>query len=355
MGATVSAGPSASAGAPTDLARRAAHTMTALPGGGLLVAGGCVVDGCGTATTSAYVLDGVRAEPTGPLGQPRDAHTATALPDGRVLVTGGFTAEGRAPLSSAEVYDPQTRRWTTSGSLRTARGGHAAGLLGDGRVLVAGGWVGYHTFTESTEIFEPATGRFAPGPSLPAAVLGLAATSLADGSVLLTGGESRPGQATRLAVRVLPDGTLRRVGPLITGRFKHTMVTLPSGQALVIGGTTDDQDLLADTEIFDPATDEFRAGPAAAERPVQDLRRSGPPGWSGRGGRGRVRSRGHRPEHRDQPARARGRPGPGVVLDGGAQPRHAARDRRVRRGDPAHRHRPRDPTGSPVIQRRGQW
>ena len=161
VGATVSAGPSASAGAPTDLARRAAHTMTALPGGGLLVAGGCVVDGCGTATTSAYVLDGVRAEPTGPLGQPRDAHTATALPDGRVLVTGGFTAEGRAPLSSAEVYDPQTRRWTSSGSLRTARGGHAAGLLGDGRVLVAGGWVGYHTFTESTEIFDPATGRFA--------------------------------------------------------------------------------------------------------------------------------------------------------------------------------------------------
>ena len=39
------------------------------------------------------------------------------------------------------------------------------------------------------------------------------------------------------------------------------MVTLPSGQALVIGGTTDDQDLLADTEIFDPATDEFRPGP----------------------------------------------------------------------------------------------
>jgi hypothetical protein len=145
--------------------------------------------------------------------------------------------------------------------MRIARGGHAAALLGDARVLVAGGWIGDHTFTPSTEIFDPATGRFTPGPRLPEAVFGLAATAFADGSVLLTGGESRPGQATRLAVRIFPDGTLRRAGPLLTGRFKHAVVTLPSGQALVIGGTTNDQDLLADTEIFDPATERFRPGP----------------------------------------------------------------------------------------------
>jgi hypothetical protein len=235
--------------------------MTELPQGRLLVAGGCVVDGCSTATTSAYVLDGVRAEPTGSLRQPRDAHSATALADGRVLVTGGFPAEGQAPLASAEVYDPRTGRWTSVDSMRTPRGGHAAALLGDGRVLVAGGWVRSRTFTASTEVFDPVTGRFSPGPTLPEAVLGLAATSLADGSVLLTGGESGPSRATPLAVRVTADGTLRRVGPLRTGRFKHTMVTLPNGLALVIGGTTDDRDLLADTELFDPATDRFRPGP----------------------------------------------------------------------------------------------
>jgi hypothetical protein len=250
-----------SAGAPSDLALRAAHTMSALPRDRLLVAGGCVVDGCDTATASAYVVDGARAAPTGSLRQARDAHSATGLADGRVLVAGGFPAEGRPPLASAEIYDPETGRWTSAGSLRTARGGHAAARLGDGRVLVAGGWTGHRTFTASTEIFDPATGRFTAGPRLPQAVLGLAATSLADGSVLLTGGESRPSRATRLAVRVSPDGTLRRVGPLLTGRFKHAVATLPSGQAIVIGGTTDDQELLAGTEVFDPDTDRFLPGP----------------------------------------------------------------------------------------------
>jgi hypothetical protein len=235
--------------------------MTELPGGRLLVAGGCAIDGCSTATASTYVVEGLRAAPTGSLRQPRDAHSATALADGRVLVTGGFPAEGRAPLAGAEIYDPQTGRWADAEGMQTARGGHAAARLGDGRVLVAGGWVDHDTFTASTEIFDPVTGRFSPGPVLPEAVLGLAATSLADGSVLLTGGESRRSRGTGLAVRVFPDGTLRRVGPLLTGRFKHALVTLGSGQALVIGGTTDDQDLLAETELFDPTTDLFRPGP----------------------------------------------------------------------------------------------
>ena len=100
VAATVSSGPSASAWPSTDLAMRAAHTMTDLPGGRLLVAGGCIVDGCGTASTSAYLLDGVGTKPTGSLGQPRDARTATALADGRVLVIGRVLGGGPAPLSA---------------------------------------------------------------------------------------------------------------------------------------------------------------------------------------------------------------------------------------------------------------
>lgn len=44
-------------------------------------------------------------------------------------------------------------------------------------------------------------------------------------------------------------------------RFKRTMVALGSGRILIIGGTSNDQDVLATTEIYDPATRRFTPGP----------------------------------------------------------------------------------------------
>src|SRR5690349_1928412 len=221
-------GPSLSSAASleAEVAARAVHTMTPLPDGSLLVAGGCVVDGCGTASAATFVVgsDGIERGPV--LAQPRDGHTATALTDGRVLVTGGFAAEGTPPLATAEVYDPVARSWSAVGSLATARGGHAAARLGDGRVLVAGGWIGSRRYTATTEVFDPSTGRFSTGPSLPMAADGLAAASLVDGCVLVVGGQSEPGVATPSAVTVCPDLRVSPVGALATARFKHGVVTL---------------------------------------------------------------------------------------------------------------------------------
>jgi hypothetical protein len=246
----------------SEVAARAAHSATVLDDGTVLIAGGCVVDGCGVGSVDAFALTGSTAIAVGSMGAPRDVHTATLLQSGDVLVTGGFSAEGQPPLASAEVFDAATGSWRPVADLATQRGGHAAALLGSGRVVVAGGWVRSRTYTATTEVFDPATGTFSPGPDLPAAADGLEAVALEDGRVLITGGQSAPGVASAQAVLIAADGmSVESTGPLGTARFKHTMVSLDDGRVLVIGGTTDDTELLTSTEIFDPATGRFEAGP----------------------------------------------------------------------------------------------
>src|ERR1043165_372510 len=74
---------------------------------------------------------------TGSLSTARYNHTQTLLTNNKVLGTGGADSNG-TPLTSAEVYDPNTKTWSATGSLAIARVGHTATLLANGMVLVAG-------------------------------------------------------------------------------------------------------------------------------------------------------------------------------------------------------------------------
>jgi hypothetical protein len=73
------------------------------------------------------------------MSTPRRGPVAAALPDGRVLVAGG--ADGVNYLSSAEIFDPASRTFSSAGvgSMSIPRDEAAAAPLPDGRVLVAGG------------------------------------------------------------------------------------------------------------------------------------------------------------------------------------------------------------------------
>jgi hypothetical protein len=123
---------------------RSGHKATLLPGGKVLVAGGFYTppQAAGVALATAEVYDPISATwlATGSLGAARYYHTMTLLPGGQVLVAGGFYSSNRSnSRASAELYHPASGIWVATGSLTSARTGHEAALLPTGEVLVTGG------------------------------------------------------------------------------------------------------------------------------------------------------------------------------------------------------------------------
>ena len=162
---------------------RIGHSATLLPDGSVLVVGGSgnfleaelyhPSSGRWTATGSTSTLQGV-------------GHTATLLPDGRVLVAGGNPGSEWYPAATAELFDPDSGRWTALTSMNTGRGGHTATLLSDGRVLVVGGAL-FGDAPATAELFDPSRGRWTDTASPAGARFAFTATLLLDAQVLLAG------------------------------------------------------------------------------------------------------------------------------------------------------------------------
>ena len=172
------------------------HTATLLPDGRVLVAGG-TASGGGGATAVADLYDPASGtwNTTGSMAAARMDHTATLLPEGKVLVAGGGRNPAESPaMTSAELYDPSTGSWTATGSMGTPHRGHTATLLPDGRVLVAGGYPSSVSFTfpsppmASAELYDPSSGSWTATGDMGTPRSGHAATLLPDGRVLVTGG-----------------------------------------------------------------------------------------------------------------------------------------------------------------------
>jgi hypothetical protein len=118
------------------------HTATLLPNGKVLVAGGSDVNDNPLTTADLFDPSSGTWTTTGSMTTNRALHTATLLPNGLVLVTGGWAASFGPELSSAELYNPATRNWTATASMVNAHKIHTATLLPNGLVLVAGGQSG---------------------------------------------------------------------------------------------------------------------------------------------------------------------------------------------------------------------
>jgi hypothetical protein len=254
---------------------RQGHTATLLKNGHVLITGGfAMLAGWQVwATSELYSPQTGTFQSTGSLKTRRSGHTATLLPDGSVLIAGGdISIEPGVGNStaSAEVYDSDFGYVSETGAMISARSGHTATLLNDGRVLIAGGHnfneKGEENFLASAELYDPLTGRFTSTGTMNAARSAPTATLLASGKVLISSyfNTSVPNEdALQQAELYDPaSGTFSLTG---RGAFPDVQLRVASSTLLINGDVLmklADQDDPEDlTELYHPSTDTFDPGP----------------------------------------------------------------------------------------------
>jgi hypothetical protein len=241
---------------------RACHTATLLLNGKVLITGGQPSSGPPTSAvgTGAELYDPATATftATGSMSVARfTGHTATLLRNGKVLVCGGRDVTSSDERADAEIYDPVTGRFTSTGSMGTRRVDHVAVLLGNGKVLIAGG---FNNAGLSAELFDPATGTFTPTASMAHYRYGGASgVLLGDGRALVFGydvvGELYdPSKGVFSAT-----GSAQTPGGLWWG---PSLAMLADGRVLAVGGqeqgmAPSNSQLVANARVFDPVTSAF--------------------------------------------------------------------------------------------------
>ena len=229
------------------------HTAVLLPGGKVLVAGGRTGEYDSTTLASAELYDPATNtwSYTGGLNTARAFHTMTLLPGGKVLVAGGRDASDRL-LSSAELYDPATGTWTAVAGLGAGRASHTAVLLPGGKVLVAGGSGFDAVLSASAEVYDPATGTWSATGGMGSPRRFHTATALPDGRVLVAGGyHEMTGLMTSAELYDPATGTWRATAAMNVDRYSHTATLLGDGTVLVAGGLSNHDQ--ASAEYYDPA------------------------------------------------------------------------------------------------------
>jgi hypothetical protein len=207
---------------------------------------------------------------TGSLSRSRWGHTATLLSNGKVLVVGGagFPCSGgfcySTTNSSAELYDPSRGTWSYTGNLQYRRHGHTATLLQSSEVLISGGSnsgydVGAFSRIDVAELYNPATGQFRTTGSFTAIRVGVSATLLPNGKVLALGGSEAMGRTLGVPVAELYDPA--------AGSWKETrapsvfgaLLLLPNGKVLVAGSACDEngQSCFRGLELYDPTAESW--------------------------------------------------------------------------------------------------
>lgn len=244
---------------------RTDQTATRLPDGRVVVVGGLVLrPGANSALSSIETYDPMTRSfaSTGSLTTARYDHTATDIGNGILLIAGGRDTHG-SPLGSAELYDSRSGVTVVTGAMSKPRSSAAAVLLDDGRVLIVGGDNGAGALS-SAEIYDPKTARFSRTGSL--ADGPVTATKMTDGRVLIAGGTDQFGPVSAAIVYDPRDDSFSVITEMGTARWGATSCLLADGRVLVVGGIGQGKQVNATAETYDPATKMFESVALADRR-----------------------------------------------------------------------------------------
>ncbi len=213
--------------------------------------------GCGPGL-GAVRITATASSSTTPSGTPTPGKLS-----GDVLIAGGLDAVG-SPVGQAEIYDPTTGMFSTTGTMKTARAFHTVTELPSGTILLTGGQTNPNgntplntaeLYNESTEVFKLTTGKMVAARTLQTATL------LQSGQVLITGGADASGNPLNTAELYNPSTQTFTAtkGNMNFPRAAHTATLLGSGQVLIAGGySNSSQSTVQNTgELYDPTTQTF--------------------------------------------------------------------------------------------------
>lgn len=251
--------------------QRAGHTATLLKNGKVLLAGG--FDGTigGLRSTELYDPAIGTFKRAADMTNSRVFHRALELADGRVLLVGGHDGGSSTtrPAADAEIYDPESGRFSFVGVTSVAAMGHVAVTLRDGRVLIAGGdrrsrGSHYCSPIANAELFDPVSGTFTATGSMVRPRCYSAAAPLADGGAMIVGGFGAGHGTAETSIEVYDarTGTFREIQGKTIPRFSGATATLlADGRVLIAGGWEEPSpwEATASAEIFDPTTDRIHS------------------------------------------------------------------------------------------------
>jgi len=260
----------------------------------------------------------------GNMTKTRFMHSATLLQSGKVLICGGYisvTDQG-VPVydNTAETYDPETQKFSSTGLMLTPRaqcaaqvikdrtseiygnvvvGGGASNLLAelydentglfsatahgvsddryigsvstplnDGTVLITGGQTDAYfksgkkvvgQYLKTAEVYDTSRVKFTRSAgAMSKERRHHTGTLLQDGKVLITGGENAGGGLTSADIYDPSDGIFTSTASMLEPRYKHSATLLKDGTVLIVGGANK-LGSLQSCEIYDPSTGQFNS------------------------------------------------------------------------------------------------